>query len=72
MREDVLEADPGAGGEAEAAADQVLRLGGRGARAGGREGDPRLADLGGNSMEILLQVLARKNGLNFVIVFHIQ
>ena len=54
MREDVLEADPGAGGEAEAAADQVLRLGGRGARAGGREGDPRLAYLGGNSIEISL------------------
>ena len=41
MREDVLESDPGAGGEVEAAADEVLRLGGH----VGREGDPGLADL---------------------------
>ena len=43
--EDVLEADPGAGGEAEAAAHQVLRLRGH---APGREGDAGLTDLAGD------------------------
>ena len=42
--EDVLEADPGAGGEAEAAAHQVLRLRGHAAH---REGDAGLTNLYG-------------------------
>ena len=43
VREYVLEPDPGAWREVEAAPDQVLGLGGD--PGGGREGHPRLADL---------------------------
>ena len=52
MREDVLEADPGGGGEVEAAADEILGLGGHrggrggGGRAGVGKGDSGFADLG--------------------------